>query len=71
MVEYIRQVFLPAGKYYFDNSKRRNDVLILVFREWFSLWFYWEDDRWKWDGWETGDYRDRWLGNTLNKELSK
>jgi len=54
-----RAVYLPRG------SERTESIIIFIFKECFSLWYFLEDGKWLYDGWEIGDYRNQWLEETI------
>jgi len=61
----MRTVCLLAGEKYKDGSRRERSTIIIIFRECFSLWYYYEDEKWDYNGWEIGDYRKDWIDETI------
>ena len=61
----MRTVCLLAGEKYKDGGRREHSIIIIIFRECFSLWYLCEDGKLNYDGWEIGDYRESWLDETI------
>ena len=62
--EDIKFVFLPKTEE--EKIKNYHDSLIVILNQSFSLWFFYKDNTWKYDGWETGDYSEHnWKKNQL------
>lgn len=48
-----------------DGKIDRIASLRIILDEKISFWFFREDKEWKFDGWEMGDYSNKWLDEKL------
>lgn len=42
------------------SDKDRNECFKIVLNNSLTLFFFKKDDKWEYDGWEMGDYKDYW-----------